>query len=128
MDARIPWLAAWLGGPLIGITNGTARELGYGRHMRERTAHQVSTATALALFSGYFAALERRWPLPSDRDAAEVGAAWVALTVAFEFGFGRGVAHESWSKLLRDYDIRRGRVWGLVPLWIGLAPLVLRRI
>lgn len=40
----------------------------------------------------YFAALERRWPLRDTGEAVEVGAGWLALTVAFEFGFGRLVA------------------------------------
>ena len=47
MSSRRAWLIAWLGGPLIGIANGTLRE------------------------------------------------AWLVLTIAFEFGFGRGVAHTS---------------------------------
>jgi hypothetical protein len=122
MDARLRWIASWLGGPVVGVANGTVRELTYGRMMQERTAHQVSTATALAGFTAYFAALERLWPLPSRRAALEVGAVWTGLTVLFEFGFGHFVAHEPWSKLLADYDLRRGRLWGLIPLWLGLGP------
>lgn len=30
MSARRAWLLAWLGGPLIGIANGTLRELACG--------------------------------------------------------------------------------------------------
>ena len=120
------WMTAWIGGPLIGIANGSARELTYGRRTTELTAHQVSTGAALVLFTAYFAALERRWPLPSKRAALEVGAGWAALTVGFEFGFGRGIAHQPWSKLLGDYDLRRGRVWGLVPVWMALGPLTVR--
>jgi hypothetical protein len=126
MDARIRWIAAWFGGPVIGVANGTARELTYGRAVSERTAHQISTATALALFAGCFEARERRWPLPSRRAALEVGAAWAGLTVLFEFGFGHFVAHEPWRKLLQDYDLRRGRVWGLIPLWMALGPAAMR--
>jgi hypothetical protein len=126
MDSRTHWMIAWLGGPLIGVANGGARELTYARHVDELTAHQLSTGTALALFTAYFAALERRWPLPSDRAALEVGAGWAALTVVFELGFGRGVTHQPWSKLLADYDVRRGRLWALVPIWMALGPVTMR--
>ena len=120
------WLVAWLGGPLIGIANGTLREVAYKDRVGELTAHQLSTASAIALFAGYFEWLARRHPLASTREALEVGTAWLALTVAFEFGFGRGVAHTSMDELLADYDLRRGRLWPLVLAWIALGPAVVR--
>jgi len=55
-----------------------------------------------------------------------IGIAWLALTVAFEFGFGRSVAHASWQDLLADYDLRKGRLWPLVLAWINLGPAVIR--
>ena len=126
MSARRTWLVAWLGGPLIGIANGTLREHGYKDRVGELTAHQLSTASALGLFTGYFELLARLRPLTSTREALQVGAVWLALTIAFEFGFGRGVAHTSWEELLADYDLRRGRLWPLVLVWIALGPAVLR--
>ena len=41
--------------------------------------------------------------------------------VTFEFGFGHYVAREPWAKLLADYDVRRGRIWRVVPLWLALG-------
>jgi len=122
----VPWMTAWLGGPLLGIANATVRELGYRDRVGELAAHQISTATGIALFGGYFWALERRWPLPTTRTALAVGGGWTALTIAFEFGFGRGVAHTSWDELLADYDVRKGRLWPLVLAWIALGPALLR--
>jgi hypothetical protein len=126
MSSRRAWLIAWLGGPLIGIANGTLRELAYRSPVGERTAHQLSTVSAIALFAAYFDVLARRHPLPSTRVALEVGAVWLVLTIAFEFGFGRGVAHTSWEELLADYDLRKGRVWPLVLAWIALGPAIVR--
>jgi hypothetical protein len=120
MTARRAWLLAWLGGPLIGIANGTARELGYEERLGEQRAHQLSTVTAIGLFAAYFDGLSRRWPL-SSREALGVGGTWLALTVAFEFGFGR-LEGKSWRGLLADYDLRHGRLWPLALLWIGLGP------
>ena len=119
-------MLAWLGGPLIGIANGTLRELAYKDRVGELRAHQLSTLTAIGLFAAYFDVLSRHVPLPSRRAALEVGAAWLALTVAFEFGFGRLVAHESWEDLLADYDLRAGRLWPLVLLWIAVGPAAMR--
>ena len=68
------WLLAWLGGPLIGIANGTLREVAYKDRVGELTAHQISTGSAIALFAAYFELLARRRPLASTHEALEVGA------------------------------------------------------
>jgi hypothetical protein len=122
------WIAAWPGGALIGIANGVLREATYGKRVGERTAHQLSGLTAVVGFGAYFCALQRRWPLPSAEDAFRAGGAWLGLTVAFEFGFGRLVAKQSWRDLVRDYDLRRGRTWPLVPAWITAGPAGVRRL
>ena len=126
MSPRRAWLLAWLGGPLIGIANGTLREVAYKDRVGELAAHQISTGTAVGLFAGYFELLAHRRPLSSTREALEVGIAWLALTIAFEFGFGHYVAHTSWCDLLADYDLHKGRLWPLVLAWIALGPAVVR--
>jgi hypothetical protein len=47
---------------------------------------------------------------------------WMILTIIFEFALGRYVVGDSWSKLLADYNLFEGRVFGLFILWVGLAP------
>jgi len=44
---------------LIGIANGTLREVAYKDRVGELTAHQLSTGSAIALFAGYFEWLAR---------------------------------------------------------------------
>ena len=126
--SRRAWLLAWPGGALIGVGNGILREATYGRRVSERPAHQLSGATAIAAFALYFSALEARWPLRDTREAVEVGAGWLALTVAFEFGFGRLVAKQSWEELLSDYDVAEGRTWPLVLAWIAAGPAAVRAL
>lgn len=121
------WVVAWLGGAVIGVVNGIAREATYGRLMSERVGHNVSGATGIAAFAGYFWMLNRHWPLARERDAVIVGASWLVLTVGFEFGFGRLVAKQSWEELLADYDVASGRTWPFVLAWVGVGPLVVRR-
>jgi len=126
------WIKAWAGAALIGITNGIAREKTYGGGLSEQTAHQVSVATAIAAFALYFRVLDERWPIEDDQQARTIGGCWLAMTVAFEFefefGFGRAVAKESWEDLLADYDVARGRLWPMVLAWIGVGPVVTRRL
>jgi hypothetical protein len=83
---------------------------------------------AIALFAVYFALLDRRWPLPTLRAALTVGVTWVALTIAFEFGFGRWVDGESWGELLADYNVSNGHLWSLVLAWLALGPADVRRL
>ncbi|HVT00472.1 MAG TPA: hypothetical protein VHE08_08145 [Solirubrobacterales bacterium] len=120
------WIGAWLGGAVIGVANGAARELAYGRALPEPAANGVSAATASAAFLGYFALLQRRRPLRSRRQALLVGGVWTALTVCFEFGLGR-VQGKAWSDMSAEYDVRHGRLWPFVLLVVALGPEATRR-
>ena len=109
----------------LATVNGISRGLYSGR-LGDGRAHQVSTATLLAALAPYVREVERRWPIPTAHGAATVGAAWVGMTAAFEFGFGHYVARQSWSTLLADYDLRRGRLWPLVLAVTAAAPAAAR--
>lgn len=111
----------------IAIANGAVREIGYGRHLAELQAHQVSTLSALVLLGLYMGWIMRRWPPSSATQAAGIGALWLGLTLAFEFLFGHYVAGHTWSRLLQDYDLLAGRLWPLVLLWVATAPHLLSR-
>jgi hypothetical protein len=113
---------AWLPMLFIAVANGVARDLGYKKYTTELRAHQISTLTAAILFAFFTLALGRRWPLESATQALWVGGIWFLLTVAFEVIFGRYVAKHPWSQLAADYDLRRGRVWPLLLLWLFVLP------
>ncbi|HET7354577.1 MAG TPA: hypothetical protein VFJ11_11095, partial [Gaiellaceae bacterium] len=80
------------------------------------------------LLGGYMWLLQRRWPLRTRRESVSVGAAWMGMTVAFEFGFGHWVAGDSWSALLENYDVTAGKVWVLVPGAMAAGPELVRRL
>jgi hypothetical protein len=122
-----PWAAAWAGLAVLGVLNGFGRGLYQGR-IGEQRAHQVSTATLVAATVPYAMLVDRRWPTPTARVAAGTGLTWVALTTAFEFGFGRYLAKQSWRTLLADYDLRRGRMWPLALAATGAAPAAARAL
>ena len=119
------WLMAWTGMPALAVLNGLSRGL-YARRLGEARAHQVSSATLLAVLLPYVGLVEGRWPLSSVRAAASVGAAWMSLTMLFEFGFGHYVAKQPWSTLLADYNVRQGRLWPIVLGVTGTAPVLVR--
>jgi hypothetical protein len=119
------WIGAWFGGAAIGVANGAARELTYGRALPEPVANRLSAVSGSVAFLAYFDLLQRRRPLASRRQAATVGATWVALTLCFEFGLGRAQG-KTWGELTAEYDLRRGRLWPLVLLTVAVGPELAR--
>ncbi len=112
----------WVGLVPVMIANGIARQSLYGSTMSELGAHQLSTLTGAVLLLGYTWLLFPWMEVDSPRAAWVAGAVWLALTVAFEFGFGHYVAGHSWSRLLQDYDLLAGRVWVLFLALVLAAP------
>ena len=122
------YLLAWPLLAVVAIINGTLRVMTYGRYIPELAAHQVSTVTAMIAFFAFTWLLHRRWPIESTRQAWIIGACWLVMTVAFEFGFGHYVAGHSWERLLADYDLTNGRVWSLLLAWVLALPFVVFRL
>lgn len=119
---------AWIVLPFIGIANGAVRELGYRRLMGELAAHQVSSLTGVILFGLYTWGLSHLWKIQSSGQAVAIGLIWLALTVSFEFLFGHYVIGHPWDRLIQDYNLLSGRLWGLVLLSITIAPYVVHKL
>jgi hypothetical protein len=119
-------ILAWAALPVAAVANGALRDLTYGRRMSETASHSLAVAPLAAVVSVWAGLLARRWPLRSRRAALGVGAAWLGLTLLFEFGLGRarGVSTE---QMLADYDMRRGRLWPLALVAVAAAPLLAYR-
>ncbi len=122
------YLTAWFVMLLVAVANGAVRDFTYGRHMEELTAHQLSTATGVLLLGIVIRGFVRLYPPSSGREAISMGLLWMALTVAFEFLFFHYVGGHSWSELLGNYNVLKGRVWVVVLAWIAIAPYVFFRL
>lgn len=106
---------------LLAIGNGTVRDLWYKKQMGELAAHQLSTVILMILLGIYMWLIMVKFPPQSVKYAIAIGLFWALLTLIFEFGFGLLWGH-SWSVLLIDYHVLKGRIWILIPVWISLFP------
>lgn len=124
------WLAAagaWLLLLAAAVVLGGAREAWLQPRMGEPAAHVLGTLAFLAVQWSLTAALVwltgawwQAWP-----QWIAVGAFWLGLTLAFEFGFFHYVMGHPWSRLLHDYNLAAGRLWSLVVLSDAVAPPLL---
>jgi hypothetical protein len=109
----LKYFVAWFG-VVLGLLDATTRQVVYARYVGELVGHQISTLTFAVLAGLYAWALSGFLKLTSPGQALGFGLIWMVLTVVFEFGLGPYVVGDSWGKLLGDYNILEGRVWGSV--------------
>jgi len=119
-------LIIWFALLVVAVANGGFREAVLIPRFGPHPGHIVSTVMLCAgiLIVTYVAV---GWIHAGSRgDAIAIGLAWLALTLAFEFGFGRARG-KPWSELLADYDILKGRIWVLVLVTTAAAPYLAAR-
>jgi purine-cytosine permease-like protein len=125
----IAWraLLVWWALLLVAVLNGALREVALVPALGPRSAHVLSTLMlSAAIFAIVYALIP--WIRPDNaRAAGWIGAGWLALTLAFELGFGR-LSGKSWSDLLADYDVLAGRIWILVLVVTATSPLLTARL
>ena len=122
--SRRRFLATWAALALLMSANGVLRELLLRPRLPGRLADLLS-----ALFGIGLVLLVTRIgfrPLAGEplRRLAWVSAAFVGLTLAFEFGIGRAVDRKSWAELVGDYAVWDGRLWPVVLLIVALTPFL----
>ena len=59
----------------------------------------------------------------SERALLTIGALWLVLTLAFEFGLGHALGR-SWAALLADYDLSRGGLLSIGMVLLALSPWI----
>ncbi|MFT4018349.1 MAG: hypothetical protein QM668_15395 [Agriterribacter sp.] len=121
------YFLCWFPMLILAIINGSARDLWYKKYVGEIRAHQISTFSLVLLFGIYIWIVMKKIPVESEMNAILLGLFWLILTLVFEFGFGlmRG---STMSQLLGEYNIMKGRVWVLIPIWVSFAPYLFFKI
>jgi uncharacterized membrane protein (DUF4010 family) len=122
------YLLAWLPMVFIAAGNGALREAWLTPRLGELQGRQLSTVLLIVLLAAYIWGVTKILTIRNRREAVTIGAAWLALTLAFEFALGRFLSGLSWSEMLAEYDLTAGRLWPLVPLWVAIAPYLFYRI
>lgn len=108
---------------MIGFANGILREISLLEPLGDEWAHQLSTITLFIFLGVYIWYIIPKAGITSVRDAWITGGFWLLLTVLFEFGLGF-VSGYTITELLSAYNIFEGRLWIIIPLWVGLAPRI----
>jgi len=124
----IRYLLAWIPMLIIAIGNGFLRQAAFAKVMPELRAHQLSTLIGSVLIGLLIWLVIRMWPPSSGRQALQIGAYWLILTLAFEFFMGLVLAPRPLAQVLQDYNLLAGRVWPLFLIWLTLAPWVFFRL
>ena len=121
-------LVSWLAILALAFVNGAFRELvlvpALGYPWALLLSGLVLCACILAIA---YLALRRR-EVRTALQAFGIGASWLALTLVFEFTFGRLVQGKSWNDILGAYTFARGNLWPVVLLVVLLAPAAIRAI
>ena len=117
-------LAVWCLLLLLAVLNGGVRDTWLTPALGDPIGRAISSVL-LSLVILFATWLTIGWIGPTTAgQAMAVGALWVGLTLAFEFGVGHYGFGKSWAELLADYDLLRGRIWILVLLTTFVAPLL----
>ena len=123
----LPAAGFWLMLAGIATAAGILREMWLTPRIGELAAHQAGTVLVTTTFLAAIAGFVRRMRVQAD-EALVIGVGWLLGAVAFEFGFGHYVDGLSWSRLVADYDVTRGRLLLLLWLALGAGPFVLAHI
>jgi hypothetical protein len=116
-------VAVWASLLMLAVLNGGVRDTWLSPWLGDTLGRALSTVLLCALII-----LVTWWTIGwirpvTARKALGVGALWLALTLAFEFGVGHYGFGKAWPELLADYDLRHGRIWIAVLVVTLLAPL-----
>lgn len=114
-------LLAWLLILVLAIANGILRESvlipTFGK-----TGGLIASGLLLSFLIALVADALVRLRNVTVAQGLRIGAGWLALTLAFEFAFGRFVQHKPWEEILAAYTFRDGNLWPLVLAVTLLAP------
>lgn len=122
-------LFIWLILALLASLNGWVRNKAYKKIFGELTAHQLSTIIFIGIIffvTYFFVKLSgvKLSGLNNTLDLWMIGVSWLVLTILFEFIFGHFIWKHRWSTLVRDYNLRKGRLWIFVLIATLIAPYV----
>jgi hypothetical protein len=116
-------LLVWLLMMAVETIHGVLRNRFLAPIIGDVGAHQIGVLIGSALILG-IAILAIGWiHTTSERALLTIGALWLVLTLACEFGLGHALGR-SWAALLADYDLTRGGLLSIGMVVLALAPWI----
>lgn len=104
----------WFAIMVAAIFNGAMRDVLLVPQWGDPVARGVSSI-ALATLVLLITWVSLPWIKPASMaDSWRIGAMWLAMTLAFEFGAGHYLFETPWPALFADYNVLAGRLWILV--------------
>jgi hypothetical protein len=111
--------------PFIAILNALIREKVFTRFTGEPVSHQISTLTLMVWMTLYTWLIFSHLLINTARQAWIAGLTWLILTLLFEFFAGHYVFKNPWKRILNDYNLSKGRVWGIFVIYITCLPYLI---
>ena len=117
----------WLSIIPLAILNGGFREAFLTPRLGERCAQPISGIILLLLLFIVSFIFIPRIGKGEQKRYWEIGFLWIVLTVVFETILCLAMGN-SFSELLRAYDITTGNLWLIVVIFTGIMPWLIARI
>jgi hypothetical protein len=118
----------WFGILVLAIANGTLREAILIPALGKAPAFFVSgILLSLLILAATYLSLPWLGSLQATEYIA-IGLAWLFLTLAFEFTFGRLIQGKPWSQILDAYTFKDGDIWPVVLIVTAIAPYIAARL
>ena len=121
-------LALWLLLIAAEILHGIARGILLVPHVGEFRSNQIGVFTGSLIILVIALATVRWIGAKQPAQLLGIGVLWLALTLAFEFLFGRFVVGASWERLAADYNILEGGLLPLGMIVLMLSPWIAGRV
>jgi len=116
-------LAVWLLMMAIETIHGALRNRFLVPVIGDVGSSQIGVLIGSALILGV-AILTIGWiHPPSERSLLAIGALWLTVTLAFEFGLGRAVGRP-WDAMRADYDLTRGGLLSIGMVVLAISPWI----
>ena len=117
----------WLSIIPLAILNGALREKLLINWLGESYAEPVSGIILCLLIFIVSLVFIPRIGKGESKIYLKMGILWIILTIIFETTFGLATGN-SFSELMKAYDITTGNLWLIVVVFIGIAPLLIAKI
>jgi hypothetical protein len=114
-------VSVWLIMLIAAILNGLIREQLITPVVGEFAGRVISSLILSAFIFGITIIFIPWFRISRVSELWSLGAFWAALTITFEFIFGR-IQGFSWHTLLAHYKLLEGRLWFIVPLTALISP------